>query len=133
MADNQMVKIVFDFDLGNVPASAKKLSQYLKDNSLDLKFTKQSVDAATASLNQFSTTQTKAGNAAASAGKSVQKSNRQWTNWALILQDLPYGFRGIQNNLPAVLGGIAGVAGPLYLVGSAIIALFTAWDIRVFV
>ena len=30
MADNQMVKIVFDFDLGNVPASAKKLSQYLK-------------------------------------------------------------------------------------------------------
>jgi hypothetical protein len=128
MADNQMVKIVFDFDLGNVPASAKKLSQYLKDNSLDLKFTKQSVDAATASLNQFSTTQTKAGNAAASAGKSVQKSNRQWTNWALILQDLPYGFRGIQNNLPAVLGGIAGVAGPLYLVGSAIIALFTAWD-----
>ena len=132
MADNQMVKIVFDFDLGNVPASAKKLSQYLKDNNLDLKFTKQSVDAATASLNQFSTAQTKAGNAAASAGNSVKKSNMQWTNLALVVQDLPYGFRGIQNNLPALMGGIAGMAGPLYLVGSAVIALFTAWDAGLF-
>ena len=68
MADNQMVKIVFDFDLGNVPASAKKLSQYLKDNSLDLKFTKASVDGLSASLGQLSTQQTKAGNAAAAAG-----------------------------------------------------------------
>ena len=128
MADNQMVKIVFDFDLGNVPASAKKLSQYLKDNSLDLKFTKQSVDAATASLNQFSTTQTKAGNAAASAGKSVKKSNLQWTHLALVVQDLPYGFRGIQNNLPALIGGFAGVTGAIYLASSVVIAFFTAWD-----
>jgi len=132
MADNQMVKIVFDFDLGNVPASAKKLSQYLKDNNLDLKFTKQSVDNATASLNQFSTAQIKAGNAAAAAGNSVKKSNMQWTNLALVVQDLPYGFRGIQNNLPALMGGIAGMAGPLYLVGSAVIALFTAWDAGLF-
>ena len=128
MADNQMVKIVFDFDLGNVPASAKKLSQYLKDNSLDLKFTKQSVDAATASLNQFSTTQTKAANAAASAGKSVKKSNLQWTHLALVVQDLPYGFRGIQNNLPALIGGFAGVTGAIYLASSVVIAFFTAWD-----
>jgi hypothetical protein len=121
MADNQMVKIVFDFDLGNVPASAKKLSQYLKDNSLDLKFTKASVDGLSASLGQLSTQQNKAGN-------SVKKSNQQWTNFALILQDLPYGFRGIQNNLPAVIGGLAGMTGPIYLITSAIIALFTALD-----
>ena len=62
------------------------------------------------------------------AGQSVKKSNMQWTNFALVLQDLPYGFRGIQNNLPALLGGIAGVAGPLYLAGSAVIAFFTAVD-----
>ena len=67
MADNQMVKIVFDFDLGNVPASAKKLSQYLKDNSLDLKFTKASVDGLSASLNQLATAQTKAGAATTAA------------------------------------------------------------------
>jgi hypothetical protein len=132
MADNQMVKIVFDFDLGNVPASAKKLSQYLKDNSLDLKFTKQSVDNTTASLNQLATAQTKVGNTAAATGASIKKSNMQWTNLALVIQDLPYGFRGIQNNLPALMGGIAGMAGPLYLVGSAVIALFTAWDAGLF-
>jgi hypothetical protein len=128
MADNQMVKIVFDFDLGNVPASAKKLSQYLKDNSLDLKFTKASVDGLSASLGQLSTQQTKAGNAAAAAGNQIKKSNMQWTNFALVLQDLPYGFRGIQNNLPALMGGFAGLTGPIYLAGSALIAFFTAWD-----
>jgi hypothetical protein len=128
MADNQMVKIVFDFDLGNVPASAKKLSQYLKDNSLDLKFTKASVDGLSASLNQLSTAQTKAGNTAAAAGNSVKKSNMQWTNLALVVQDLPYGFRGIQNNLPALIGGFAGMTGAIYLASSVIIALFTAWD-----
>ena len=128
MADNQMVKIVFDFDLGNVPASAKKLSQYLKDNSLDLKFTKASVDGLSASLGQLATQETKAGNAAAAAGNQLKKSNMQWTNFALVIQDLPYGFRGIQNNLPALMGGFAGMTGPIYLAGSALIAFFTAWD-----
>ena len=40
---------------------------------------------------------------------SLKKSNQQWTNLALVIQDLPYGFRGIQNNLPALIGGFAGV------------------------
>jgi hypothetical protein len=132
MADNQMVKIVFDFDLGNVPASAKKLSQYLKDNNLDLKFTKQSVDAATASLKQFATAQNAAGAAAATTGNQIKKSNMQWTNLALVIQDLPYGFRGIQNNLPALIGGFAGMSGAIYLAGSAIIAFFTAYNMGLF-
>ena len=128
MADNQMVKIVFDFDLGNVPASAKKLSQYLKDNSLDLKFTKASVDGLSASLGQLSTQQTKAAAATVAAGNSVKKSNQQWTNFALILQDLPYGFRGIQNNLPALVGGFAAATGTIYLAFSALIAITTAYE-----
>jgi len=128
MADNQMVKIVFDFDLGNVPASAKKLSQYLKDNNLDLKFTKQSVDAATASINQFSTAQNKASASAASTGNQLKKTNMQWTSLALVIQDLPYGFRGIQNNLPALVGGFAAATGPIYLAFSALIAITTAYE-----
>lgn len=128
MADNQMVKIVFDFDLGNVPASAKKLSQYLKDNNLDLKFTKASVDAATASINQFSTAQNKASAAAASTGNQLKKTNMQWTSLALVIQDLPYGFRGIQNNLPALVGGFAAATGPIYLAFSALIAITTAYE-----
>jgi hypothetical protein len=61
-------------------------------------------------------------------GKSVKKSNQQFTNFALVLQDLPYGFRGIQNNLPALVGGIAGAAGPIYLIASALIAFTTAYE-----
>jgi hypothetical protein len=59
---------------------------------------------------------------------SAKSSNRQMMNLALVLQDLPYGFRGIQNNLPALLGGIAGVGGAAYLAFSAIIAGLTFWD-----
>lgn len=61
-------------------------------------------------------------------GDSVKKSNQQWTNLALILQDLPYGFRGIQNNLPALVGSVAGATGAIYLAFSGIIALVTAYE-----
>ena len=69
-----------------------------------------------------------AGNAASTSGANVKKTNQNWTNLALVVQDLPFGFRGIQNNLPALMSGFAAMTGPLYLAGSAIIALFTAWD-----
>jgi hypothetical protein len=121
MADNQMVKIEFDFDLGNVPASAKKFADYLKNiegaseqASGQLKTLGNQIDKTADKMNK--------------SGSSIKKSNQQWTNFALVIQDLPYGFRGIQNNLPALLGGIAGLAGPIYLVGSAVIALVTLWD-----
>ena len=58
---------------------------------------------------------------------AVKKTNMQFTNLALVIQDLPYGFRGIQNNLPALLGSIAGVGGAAYLAFSALIALYTAF------
>ena len=66
------------------------------------------------------------------AGSSVKKSNMQYTNLALVLQDLPYGFRGIQNNLPALIGGMAGMTGAFYLAASAAIALYTAYDMGAF-
>lgn len=128
MADNQIVKIVFDFDLGNVPASAKKLSQYLKDNNLDLKFTKKSVDDLAASMNQLATAQTKTAQSSAAMGNQLKKTNMQWTSLALVIQDLPYGFRGIQNNLPALVGGFAAATGPIYLAFSALIAITTAYE-----
>jgi len=62
------------------------------------------------------------------AAGSLNKGSRQWTNLALVVQDLPYGFRGIQNNLPALLGGIAGVGGAAYLAFSVIISGLTMWD-----
>jgi hypothetical protein len=59
-----------------------------------------------------------------SVGDTVKKGNVQWTNLALIIQDLPYGFRGIQNNLPALASGL----GAVYLAVSAVVAVLTAMD-----
>lgn len=132
MADNQIVQIDFKFDLGNVPASSKAFSNYLKGLGVDLKFTKASTDALAASVSHLATAQTQAAAAGATAASSVKKSNLQYTHLALILQDLPYGFRGIQNNLPALIGGFAGMTGVIYLAASAVIALYTAYDMGMF-
>lgn len=61
-------------------------------------------------------------------GNAVKQSNMQWTNLALVVQDLPYGFRAIQNNLPALAGSMASVTGPAYLAFSALIAVVTVFD-----
>jgi hypothetical protein len=63
-----------------------------------------------------------------SAGDAVKKSNQAWTSLALVVQDLPYGFRGIQNNLPALAGSLAAVTGPAYLAFSALISAVTIFD-----
>jgi len=121
MADNQMVKIEFDFDLGNVPASAKKFAEYLKGIEANSK-------EARSQLKQLGNEIDKTADKMDKSGNSLKKTNQQWMNLALVIQDLPYGFRGIQNNLPALLGGIAGVGGAAYLAFSAIIAGLTFWD-----
>jgi hypothetical protein len=59
---------------------------------------------------------------------SIKQNNQKYTAFALILQDLPFGFRAIQNNLPALLGSFAGVGGAAYLAFSAIVAGFTFYD-----
>ena len=59
---------------------------------------------------------------------SLKQNNQKYTAFALILQDLPYGFRAIQNNLPALIGSFAGVGGIAYLAFSAIVAGFTFYD-----
>lgn len=128
MAD-QNIKVKIDLDLAEFNKHAKQLSNAISNvlgRDVDIfngkiKQTAKDTDKATDAFG-------KAGGAAGKAGNSVKQSNQQWTNFALILQDLPYGFRGIQNNLPAVIGGFAGMTGPIYLATSAVIAFFTAWD-----
>jgi hypothetical protein len=124
MADNQMVKIEFDFDLGNVPASAKKFAEYLrgiettsKESAAQLKQLGDEIDRTTDKMKQ--------------SGTSLKKTNQQWTNLALIIQDLPYGFRGIQNNLPALFGSLATGTGAAYFGFSALVAAITYFDMNV--
>jgi len=89
---------------------------------------KAQYDGLAATLQKTEQAATKSNAAIKGSIDPAKKSNQQMMNFALVLQDLPYGFRGIQNNLPALIGGFAGMTGALYLVGSAVIAFFTAWD-----
>jgi hypothetical protein len=57
---------------------------------------------------------------------SSKSFNKGLMNISLILQDLPYGFRGIQNNLPALAQGF----GLLYLAVSAVTAAMTYFVIQ---
>lgn len=63
---------------------------------------------------------------------SLRKGNQQWANLALVIQDLPFGIRGIQNNLPALASGFAKLSGPVLFGISAVIAAITAWDMGLF-
>ena len=64
-------------------------------------------------------------NQTSNAMKGFDGSNKKFTKGitsiSLILQDLPYGFRGIQNNIPALVGSF----GILYLAVSAVTAAMT--------
>ena len=94
----------------------------------NVKVTNKNLEDTNKILGQVAQTAGKATGAIGGAGDAVKKSNQQWTNLALVIQDLPYGFRGIQNNLPALIGGFAGVTGGIYFAVSAVIAFFTAYD-----
>ena len=119
-----MIKIEFDFDLGNVPASAKKFAEYLKgiqttskETGDQLKILGDDIDKTSDKLKQ--------------SGTTLKQTNKQWTSLALIIQDLPYGFRGIQNNLPALFGSLATGTGAAYFGFSALVAAITYFDMNV--
>ena len=89
------------------------------------------IDPASASFKKMTASMPTSAGLDATTG-SLRKNNMQWANLALVIQDLPFGFRGIQNNLPALAGGFAKMTGPIYLGISALIAVITAWDMGMF-
>jgi hypothetical protein len=128
MAD-QNIKVNINLDLTEFNKNAKAMSDALsKVLGKDVKMFADDMKKAETSINGAEKALKGASSAASKAGGEVKQGNKQWTNFALIIQDLPYGFRGIQNNLPAVIGGFAGMTGPIYLATSALIAFFTAFD-----
>jgi len=62
------------------------------------------------------------------SSSNLKKSSQSWQSLSLVVQDLPYGFRGIQNNLPALVGSFAAATGPIYFGFSALIAITTAYE-----
>lgn len=135
MAD-QNIKVKIDLDVAEFNKSAKQLSDAIskvlgKDVDLfngKIRQTAQQVDNAAKSMNNATKSFNDIGSSANKAGQNVKQSSKQWTSLALVVQDLPYGFRGIQNNLPAVFGSIASAAGPAYLAFSALVAITTAYE-----
>jgi hypothetical protein len=114
-------------------AALEKYMISLKVNGMDttsvgFKILQEKLQSLNSTLNQTKNSVNGVDSALAATGNNLKKNNQQWTNLSLVIQDLPYGFRGIQNNLPALLGGFAAVTGPIYLAFSAIIAVLTVMD-----
>jgi hypothetical protein len=132
MAD-QNIKVNINLDLTEFNKNAKAMSEALsKVLGKDVKMFTSEVTKAEAAINGAEKAMKGATAAAIKTGGSVKNSNIQWNNLALIVQDLPFGFRGIQNNLPALGQSIAGFAGPAMFAFSALIAAITAYDMGIF-
>jgi len=113
------------------PASAEA-GRYLKALQNDfISLAANGVDPASDAFKKMMSSMPSASSLDATTG-SLKKNNMQWTNLALVIQDLPFGFRGIQNNLPALMASVAGATGPMYLAFSALIAAVTAYDLGIF-
>jgi hypothetical protein len=132
MAD-QNIKVSIDLDVTEFNKNAKAMSDALgRVLGRDVKLFTEEMRKAEASVNRTEQAIGNAGRTAARTGSNVKQSNIQWHNLALVIQDLPFGFRAIQNNLPALASSVAGIAGPAYLAFSALTAAITAYDMGIF-
>jgi hypothetical protein len=128
MAD-QNIKVRIDLDVTEFNKNVKQLSDALS------KVLGKEIKLVNANLEQTAQAANKAGQAMSNAAKSanrttddVKKTGKAWNSLSLVVQDLPYGFRGIQNNLPALVGSFAAATGPIYFAFSALIAITTAYE-----
>lgn len=110
---NNMLSLVANGVNPQIAAIATLSQNYNSLNGI-LATTQASTNGATSAIN--------------TSANSLKQSNKQWSALALVVQDLPYGFRGIQNNLPALFGSIATGAGAAYFAFSAVVAVITAMD-----
>jgi GR25 family glycosyltransferase involved in LPS biosynthesis len=132
MAD-QNIKVNINLDLTEFNKNAKAMSDALsKVLGRDVKMFSDEMNKAETSINGVQKALGNAGKTASVTGSAVKQSNIQWNNLSLLIQDLPFGFRGIQNNLPALGQSIAGFAGPAMFAFSALIAAITAYDLGIF-
>jgi hypothetical protein len=124
MAD-QNIKVRIDLDIAEFNKNVKQLSDALsKVLGREIQLVNANLDQTAQAADRAGQAMQRAGKAAGAAGNEAKKSNMQWTNLSLIIQDLPYGLRGIQNNLPALAAGMGGV----YFAVSAVVAVLTAMD-----
>jgi hypothetical protein len=114
-------------------STLQKYMVSLKVNGFDtastgFKILEDKLTALNAKLQETKNAAKGAEGAVGGTGANIKKSSQAWTSLSLVVQDLPYGFRGIQNNLPALVGSFAAATGPIYLGFSALIAITTAYE-----
>jgi hypothetical protein len=131
---------LFGQSIKNIEKEIATLENYMiKLVANGMKPTSGAIKILQANLDQLKTTLTQTQNAAKGAGNAIgggasglKDSNKQWSALSLIVQDLPFGFRGIQNNLPALFGTMASGTGAAYFGFSALVAAITAFDMGMF-
>lgn len=129
----EIIKVKVDLDVSEFSKNAKAMSDALsKILGRDVEIFNGTINKTKKLVEDTERALGGAASAAGRAGNAVKQSNQQWTSLALVIQDLPFGFRGIQNNLPALASSVAGFAGPAYLAFSALVAVITAYDMGLF-
>ena len=142
MANQEGVKIVitaedrFTENIKKIEASTKLFGETAKNTERYLaalekemiRLVANGLDPASAKIQEMKANYDRLSQSIDGNNNALKESNKKWTSLALVVQDLPYGFRGIQNNLPALFGSIASAAGPAYLAFSAIVAAITYFD-----
>ena len=142
MANNEGVDIIiraqdqYTKTLNTITASNELFGTSLKNNEKQLAATEklmvalrvQGVDPLDKRMVELRADYDRLSQSLNSGQGALKNSSKQWTSLALVVQDLPYGFRGIQNNLPALFGSIAAAAGPAYFAFSALTAALVFFD-----
>jgi len=142
MANNEGVDIIikatdqYTKTINNITASNELFGKSVKNNEKELVALEKymvalrvnGLDPTDAAMVKLKNDYDKLSQSLSSGEASLKSSSKQWTSLALVVQDLPYGFRGIQNNLPALFGSIAAAAGPAYFAFSALVAIVTAFE-----
>ena len=106
----------------------KLVSAGIKPTSASIKILQMNLDSLKSTLVSTQGATNSTTNVLNNNADSIKNSNKQYMALALVLQDLPYGFRGIQNNLPALFGSIASGTGIAYVAFSGLVAVITALD-----
>lgn len=100
-------------------AEGSQLSSTLKKAGKDVQGFGNELKTLPPHLNKLDTSVGKTSRAITNAGTAVRKSKTDFTNWSRVIQDLPFGLIGIQNNLTQLIPGVG-------LLGLAFSGLITA-------
>ena len=112
MAQDEKIKIIIDANAEEFAQVSRIINEQLTKMGKNFQIFQKDVNDAAGAMDKFD--------------KSGKKFGRGMTNIALVIQDLPYGLRGIQNNLPALAAGFGG----LYLAVSVVTAAMTYFSME---